>query len=325
MQLVESGNLDTVVEIKSKDEFGQLGRSFNNMVISLKEAYAEINERQKELTFLNETLTESNNQTGKAYKELKQTQIQLVQHEKMASLGMLVAGIAHEINTPLGAVNCNIDLYKILINQLKNKPNIIEDEKSKNIVDKLEFANRTNIIASERIMNIVKSLKSFARLDEAQYQIADIHQGIDNTLVLLNSKLKNKIEVIKEYGQIPEIWCFPNQLNQVFMNLLVNGCDSIIHQGIIWIKTYTDENYAFVVIKDNGIGIKADVIDRIFDPGYTTKGVGVGTGLGLSIVYNIVEKHKGSISVKSQVGEGTEFIVQIPMNLGENEQDIQKS
>ncbi len=317
MNLVEDGNLETEVYINSSDEFGQLGKSFNNMVISLKDANSKLNARQQELSYLNEILMTSNEEIERAYQELKQTQIQLVQHEKMASLGMLVAGIAHEINTPLGAINCNVDLYKVLIGKLKERPNITEDRMSNDIVMKLDKANQTNVLACERIMNIVKGLKNFARLDEAEYQLANIHEGIDNTLILLNNKLKNRVSIIKEYGEKSEILCYPNQLNQVFMNLLVNASDAIKEKGTIWIKTYVEGSEMCIKIKDNGIGIKQEHIGKIFDPGFTTKGVGVGTGLGLSIVYRIIEKHKGKIYVQSVYEKGTEFTIQLPVNLQE--------
>jgi signal transduction histidine kinase len=317
MHLVEEGNMETTVCIDSTDEFGLLGNSFNNMVISLCDANREIVAHQQELTYLNKVLTESNDMMETAYKELKQTQIQLIQQEKMASLGMLVSGVAHEINTPLGAINCNVDLYKVLIGRLKDNPIVAEDINAKEIVSKLDLANHTNVIACERIMNIVRSLKSFARLDEAEYQITDVHQGLENTLLLLNNRIKNKVEIIKDFGDVPNIWCYPNQLNQVSMNLLGNAIDSLEEKGTIWIKTYTEGNNLFIKVRDNGGGISPENLNKIFDPGFTTKGVGVGTGLGLSIVFNIIEKHKGKIWAKSELGKGTEFTVQIPTNLSE--------
>lgn len=253
-----------------------------------------------------------------AYSKLKETQTQLVQHEKMASLGMLVAGVAHEINNPLGAINCNVDLYKIIISRLKMCEGIIEDSKAAQLVGDLENANMTNIIACNRILEIVKSLKSFARLDESEFKEADIHTGIDSTITLLGNKLKNRIEVIRNYGDIPQINCYPNQLNQVFMNLLVNAVDAIPGTGTIWVTTSCDDNHVFISIKDSGTGIAKDIIGRIYDPGFTSKGVGVGTGLGLSIVYKIIENHKGKISVVSELGQGTEFTLSIPFTQKES-------
>ena len=250
----------------------------------------------------------------KAYSKLKETQTQLVQHEKMASLGMLVAGVAHEINNPLGAINCNVELYKTIISRLKINEAIIEDPGAAKLVSTLENANMTNIIACDRILAIVKSLRNFARLDESEFKEADIHIGIDCTLILLGSKLKNKIDVIKAYGNIPLILCYPNQLNQVFMNLLANASDAIPNSGTIEIITYSDEEFIYIRIRDSGAGISEEHLSRIFDPGFTTKGVGVGTGLGLSIVYKIIESHRGKITVNSELEKGTEFLIQLPIN-----------
>lgn len=264
---------------------------------------------KKALDSLERTLVYLDN----AYSKLRETQTQLVQNEKMASLGMLVAGVAHEINNPLGAINCNVDLYKNIISRLKKTRSVIEDTSALELVSKLENANTTNIIACDRILEIVKSLRNFARLDESEYKEADIHAGIDCTLILLGNKIKNKVNVVKEYGNVPPVTCYPNQLNQVFMNLFANAIDAIPDSGTIWITTYSDERYVHVKIKDNGSGIEADNIQKIFDPGFTTKGVGIGTGLGLSIVYNIIEKHNGKISVKSEIDKGTEFHIQVPI------------
>ena len=248
-----------------------------------------------------------------AYSKLKDTQTQLVQHEKMASLGMLVAGVAHEINNPIGAINCNVGLYNTLISRLKMTESIIEDPSAASLVQKLDDANKTNLIACDRILSIVKSLRNFARLDESEFKEADIHVGINSTLILLSNKLKSRIEIVKDYGNVPSILCYPNQLNQVFMNIIANTIDAIPDSGTIWISTRSDEHFVTIKIKDSGIGMSDETIKKIFDPGFTTKGVGVGTGLGLSIVYNIIEKHHGTINVTSKVGEGSEFTIKIPI------------
>jgi len=248
-----------------------------------------------------------------AYSQLKDTQTQLVQHEKMASLGMLVAGVAHEINNPIGAINCNVSLYNTLISRLKMTESIIEDSSAASLVQKLEDANKTNLIACDRILAIVKSLRNFARLDESEFKEADIHVGIDSTLILLGNKIKSRIEVIKDYGNIPPILCFPNQLNQIFMNLIVNAIDAIPETGTVWITTTADDRNVTIKIKDSGSGMPPEMLKKIFDPGFTTKGVGVGTGLGLSIVYKIIEKHNGDISVTSEPGKGSEFTIKLPI------------
>lgn len=287
----------------------------------LRDAVEELNAQQQELVTLNKSLLESNQSLEEAYRNLEKAQMQLVQREKMASLGSLVAGLAHEINTPMGAIICNLDLYKTLLHNMKIYHLVVQDGKLQDWVQKLDNANQTNTIACTKIVEIIRSLKNFARLDEALYQEADIHVGIENTLVLLNHRLEDRIEVVKEFGEVPRIMCYPSQLNQIFMNLLLNAVEAIKDKGIIHIKTFSDDNNVYVSIKDSGVGIKQEHLSKIFDPGFTTKGAGVGKGLGLPTCYSIVEKHAGTIFVDTREGEGSEFIVQVPIKVeGEKEQ-----
>ncbi len=242
-----------------------------------------------------------------ALTELKDTQVQLVQSEKMASLGHLVAGISHEINTPIGVINSNNDLMKKCLPKLQEK---LPDENCLNV-----FLNSVEINskAVERINKIVKSLKNFARLDESDMQESNINEGLTSTIELLNSEFGDRVKVITDFGEIPEIKCHANLLNQVFMNLLVNAAQSIETQGEIEVKTRLDKGNLLVIIKDSGMGIKKENIGRVFDPGFTTKGVGVGTGLGLSICFKIMQKHNGKIIVESEEGKGSVFTVELPV------------
>lgn len=235
-------------------------------------------------------------------KELKDTQLQLINSEKMASLGQLIAGVAHEINTPLASINSNNSIIAKLIKG-------IEDE---DLAQTLKSINEIDREAVNRISNIVKSLKKFVRLDEADLQDADINKELDLTLDLIRHETKNRIEIVKNYSQLPLIKCYPNMLNQVFMNILINACQSIKGNGKIFIKTEYTNNNLTVKIKDTGKGIAEDKIDKIFTAGYTTKGVGVGTGLGLAISQKIIHKHNGEITVNSKENEGSEFIITIP-------------
>lgn len=243
--------------------------------------------------------------------ELKNTQTQLIQSEKMASLGQLVAGVAHEINTPIGALNSNNSILFKCTEKLKSK--VTEDNQTKTIFETIEEINTINTEAIKRINNIVKSLKNFARLDEAELKEVDIHEGIKNTLMLINHEIKNKISIIEDYSKLPLIKCYPNALNQVFMNILVNAYQSIEDKGSITIKTQLKDNKVIISFTDTGKGIKPENLSKIFDPGFTTKGVGVGTGLGLSICYKIIEQHKGKIKVESQLNSGTKFIIELPV------------
>jgi len=253
--------------------------------------------------------------------ELREKQIQLIQSEKMAALGNLVAGVAHEINTPMGALKSNNDLFIRMVKKLKeNLENNKELEKLSNIPELSKYFNNfeqlseVNKTASERIVKIINSLRNFARLDQAEKDHVDIHEGLESTLTLVNHEIKNRIEVIRDYGTLPKIHCYPNQINQVFMNILVNASQAISENGKITINTSQEENYAVIVISDTGKGISESNLKKIFDPGYTTKGVGVGTGLGLSIVHQIIEEHKGRIIVESEVGIGTTFRIYLPLD-----------
>lgn len=234
----------------------------------------------------------------KTLSELKETQLQLINSEKMASLGQLVAGVAHEINTPVASIKSNNSILSKFIPQIKDAE----------IAEMMQDINAIDKEAIERISNIVSSLKKFVRLDEAELQNADINKELDLTLNLIRHETKN-IEIIKNYGNLPEIKCFPNMLNQVFTNILVNACQAIDGNGKIEISTEYIANKLFIRIKDNGCGIPQDQLDKIFTAGFTTKGVGVGTGLGLAICKKIIEKHNGEICVNSEVGVGTEFII----------------
>lgn len=236
-----------------------------------------------------------------AMKELKETQIQLINSEKMASLGQLVAGVAHEINTPVASIKSNNGIVAKLLGSIDD-------------VDLKEMLSDINEIDKEavnRISNIVTSLKKFVRLDEAELQEADINKELDLTLELIRHETKNRIEIVRNYGEIPAIKCFPNMLNQVFTNILINACQAIEGKGKIIITTEYRDKKQVVKIKDNGKGIPQNQLSKIFSAGFTTKGVGVGTGLGLAICTKIIEKHKGEITVNSEIGKGSEFVITI--------------
>ena len=256
-----------------------------------------------------EQLNKKNNKLQKTLNELKEAQIQLINTEKMASVGQLVSGVAHEINTPLASISSNNSLISKLIS---NKTELSQEQ-----YNMLTELNNINIEASKRIYNIVTSLKRFVRLDEAQMQKADINSELDLTLKIMAHELKNNIKVVKNYSPLPLVMCRVNMLNQVFMNLLINACHSINEKGIsgeIKITTLKKGNNVLIKIKDNGMGIKEDVQKKIFNAGFTTKRPEIGTGLGLAISKKIVELHKGSISYTTKLNEGSEFTVSVPIN-----------
>lgn len=236
-----------------------------------------------------------------AMKELKETQIQLINSEKMASLGQLVAGVAHEINTPVASIKSNNGIVAKLLGSIDDA----------DLKEMLSDINEIDKEAVNRISNIVTSLKKFVRLDEAELQEADINKELDLTLELIRHETKNRIEIVRNYGEIPAIKCFPNMLNQVFTNILINACQAIEGKGKIIITTEYRDKKLVVKIKDNGKGIPQNQLSKIFSAGFTTKGVGVGTGLGLAICTKIIEKHKGEITVNSEIGKGSEFVITI--------------
>ncbi|MCP4566270.1 MAG: PAS domain S-box protein [FCB group bacterium] len=253
-------------------------------------------------------------------RELREKQTQLIQSEKMASLGQLVAGVAHEVNTPIGALKSNNDLFVRSMTKITNflfdqgMPDIIrDDEQLRKMFSSMTTLHDVNSEAVARIVRIVDSLRLFARLDRAEMDLVDIHEGLESTLTLVHHTFKNRIEVVKNFGRLPRINCYPNQINQVFMNLLVNAGHAIEDKGTVTITTTLSNDKMMIEIRDTGDGIRAEHLKRIFDPGFTTKGPGVGTGLGLSIAHQIIADHGGKIEVESEPGRGTAFKIYLPL------------
>jgi two-component system NtrC family sensor kinase len=256
-----------------------------------------------------------------AERALRDKQAQLMQSEKMAALGMLVAGIAHEINTPIGAVN---SMHDTLVLSAKKLRQILESDfpeqaashrKLQRVLKAIDDANAVIHSGTERVTTIVRRLRSFARLDEAELKQVDVHEGLEDTLTIIHHEIKHKVELVRDYGQLPPIACYPGPLNQVFLNLLINANQAIEERGTIRLSTRVDQGRAEIEIADDGQGMPPEVIKRIFDPGFTTKGVGVGTGLGLSICYQIIQDHHGEIRVRSEPGRGASFTVVLPLDL----------
>ncbi len=289
----------------------------NNIYIDemrqMTERVAEAEIRQKYI----KELEDKNFELEKLFSDLKAAQAQLIQSEKMSSLGQLVAGIAHELNNPIGFIYSNLTELKKYLEILTKSDNQKELEFIRSDLDQLIS---DSLIGSERVRDIVSNLRNFSRLDEAEFKAADIHEGLESTLMLLNSELKDRITIQRNYGVFGPIDCLPGYLNQVFMNLLKNASDSISGRGNITIMTHRDNDFVEISISDDGCGIPAINIEKIFEPFFTTKPIGSGTGLGLSISYGIVERHRGTIKVESTVGKGSRFIIVLPVNqLGGNE------
>ncbi len=245
-------------------------------------------------------------------RELRETQEQLVQSEKMASLGQLVAGVAHELNNPIGFVHANLKLLDEYICKLVSAQQDGGDtERLRQAIEKLLARSREG---TQRVKQIVLDLRTFSRMDQAELQEVDLHQEIDRTLSLMDPRIKDGIRVVKDYETLPRVRCYVGQLNQVFLNLLMNACDALGRRGTIRIETRAEAGGVVLRFSDDGPGIPAEIQRRIFDPFFTTKPVGQGTGLGLSLSHGIVERHGGHINVASEVGRGTTFSVHLPLD-----------
>lgn len=273
-----------------------------------------------------------------AYSELKSAQSQILQQEKMASIGQLAAGVAHEINNPTGFIMSNLNTLLKYSDRIKefissqtealdaiskgaiSNKEIFEGLKEKrkalkfdHIIGDLGSLVSESLEGADRIKRIVQDLKSFSRVDEAEYILADLNAGIDSTINIIWNELKYKALIKKEYGDIPRTKCNLGQLNQVFLNILMNAAQAMEKQGEIEIRTWNEADKIYISISDTGSGIPENKINRIFEPFFTTKPVGQGTGLGLSIVYDIIHKHNGEIKVDSRIGIGTTFTIMIPV------------
>jgi signal transduction histidine kinase len=316
----------------------------------LRGSYRELNEANAELGVLNESLEqrvqERTEDLSGALSELKESQVQLVQAEKMSSLGQLVAGISHEINTPLlylannaSLIQERIDVLSVfvqksattlsikpddfhdrseyqsqLINGLRDLKHLLREFELEASVEEIVDLNRDSIEGLADLTEMAQSLKDFSRLDRAPVDSFDVNAGIDKTLNIARNIIKHKAEVRKFYGELPNVECSPSQINQVFLNLITNAAQAIEDQGEIVISTkLKDDDHVAISIADTGCGISAQNLDKIRDPFFTTKEVGTGTGLGLSIVDEIIRSHGGELIVQSKPGEGSTFSVILPI------------
>lgn len=287
--------------------------------------------RTQELSSANQELQQRHQQIEAAYAQLAKTQTQLIQSEKMASLGLLVAGVAHELNNPISYVSSNLEFVEDYVGRLINiidayssgddpkAPNrrrgdvYQQDQRFQKAVETLYQLIASCKEGAERVKKIVLDLRVFSRTDDLGLVLADIHQGTESALNLLVKYYQNRITIHRDYGNLPLVECYPSQINQVLLNLLQNAAQAIRQQGEVWIKTEAEQGWVRIIIRDNGCGIADDHLSRIFDPFFTTKPVGTGTGLGLSISYGIIEKHGGKIRVASVINQGSEFTIELPL------------
>lgn len=315
LNAIEDADFDKgLIEIPTANEteLGLLAEGFNSLSKRTFESQKALKDKIQELEGANN--------------EIRDTQAKLVHTAKMASLGQLVAGVAHELNNPIGFIYSNMTHLREysqkllhLIDVAEHEPEKLEKEKKKAdlpyIVTDLPKLITSCEDGARRTRDIVLGLRNFSRLEEAQVKKVDLHEGLENTLQLLAGEIKNRIKVVRHFEKIPKVECFPSQLNQVFMNVLSNAAQAIENDGEIHISTRILANEKVEVsIRDTGKGMSKATLEKIFDPFFTTKGLGSGTGLGLSISYGVVQKHGGDILVSSEPGKGTEFKIILPVN-----------
>lgn len=361
-QAVGAGRDEVRVHIKTGDEIEQLAITFNRMIEQVQRSHQSLEKQVAARTALleaqacellkqREALAESGRQSERekvamvnlmedlrqAHDRLKMTQAQLLQSGKLAAIGQLAAGVAHEINNPTGFVLSNLEtireygrqldellaVYREVRDRLGAHPAAadaverlimaVDQADMPFLLGDLRKAVEESIDGMLRIKRIVQGLRTYARGDTGTLTQVDVHQEIDSAIQLAWNEIKHKAEVVKEYGELPMIWGYSQQLNQVFLNLLVNAAHAIDRMGEIRIRTSTARGQVVIEMSDTGCGMSDDIQRRIFEPFFTTKQVGQGTGLGLSIVYNIVQAHHGTIEVRSRVGQGTTFVITLPV------------
>jgi two-component system, NtrC family, sensor kinase len=333
---IAQGNFNERVPIRSSDEVGLLASTFNEMAraLSVREIQLQDMNQNLESMVRDRTLELENSHEAlkRAYFDLQSAQEQLIQTEKMASLGQLVSGIAHEIKNPLNFIYGNTGFltdytqkFQTLLESFENLPSISAEDKSE--IERLKESMHYSFIKQDlkvlidnftegarRINAIVSDLRTFSRMDADTISDVDLHASLEMSLNLLRNQYKNRVEIHKEYGDIPKIRGYSGKLNQVFMNLLSNAFHAVQGNGDVWIRTRSIDSMVEVEIADSGVGIARENLSRIFEPFFTTKPVGQGTGLGLSISYGIVEQHQGKILVTSVPQKGSTFTVQLPIS-----------
>ncbi|KVG52157.1 histidine kinase [Burkholderia ubonensis] len=323
--------LEDLVQVRTA-ELEQALRRYELTTETLQRTRAHMAREIEERKAAQARLEQEKDEQRRLLHELEETHVQLLQSEKLASIGQLAAGVAHEINNPIGFVSANLNTLKTWVRGLLDVVAAHEAALPRHDAEirvALTAAGRAadidyirgeiatlideSIDGTMRVRRIVQDLRDFSRPGSDEWSVVDIHAGLESTLNVVHNELKYKADVVREYGDVPHVECLPSQLNQVFMNLLVNAAQAIPGRGVITIRTTSDGDYVTIAISDTGKGMPPDVMRRIFDPFFTTKPVGQGTGLGLSVSHGIVERHRGVIDVTSEPGRGSTFSIRLPI------------
>ncbi len=330
MEIISAGNYDHPFTTHPQQETQEISVKFKEMAKKVQLREQSIEEYSHDLESM---VGERTAELQKTLDDLKQTQSQLLQSEKMASIGQLAAGVAHEINNPMGFISSNINTMKTYVSRfqkiIERQESWLEVHKDQEALGdtlalkkklKLDFVlSDINALIDEsqdgadRVRKIVEDLKGFSRANEKKQELADLNECLDVTLNIARNELKYKAEIVKEYGDLPQTNCFAQQLNQAFMTILVNAAQAIPAQGLVTIRTKHENGFIYISISDTGKGIPEGNLSRLFEPFFTTKDIGQGTGLGLSITYDIINKHDGDIEVTSEVGKGTTVTISLPV------------
>jgi signal transduction histidine kinase len=347
---VAKGDLDFQIKVSSRDEIGQLMASFNQMIAAIKENQQLAQERERERQRVasesaeherelevaqlqtralqaenerknielkkGEELERAYGELEESHRQLQEVQMQLILQEKMASLGTMVAGFAHEINNPMGAVRSATDVATRCVDRLHESirsRGTVPDASEQKTMGILQDNLRVISDAEDRVAQLVNSLRNFGRLDEAAFQVADLHEGLDSTIHLLGQLVGTRITVHREYGQLPRTYCSAAQLNQVFISVLRNAIQAIEGQGTITIHTQVEADWIAIRIRDTGIGMHPEQLERVFDLHFSADTSRVKLGSGLSMAYRIIQEHEGDLRLESDPGEGTEVLILLPI------------
>jgi signal transduction histidine kinase len=331
MRAVNDGDMTVEVPVHTEDEFGFLTRSFNGMVSSIRVAEDRLKGYATELEEANLTLesrvedrtrvlNEKNVELEQTLVELQETQNQLLLQEKMASVGQLVAGLAHEINNPIGVVSSSADVARRCVVQIDQT--VAASENISDLRENPKFLRALSVLrdnidvttqAGDRIKNIVVTLRNFARLDEAEHQIVRLEDGIESTIALMRHQIPETIAVETQFAETPPIYCSPGELNQVFMSLIRNAVSAISSEGQIQVISAIEDDQVKITISDDGVGIPKERLDRIFEIGFSSTRDRVKMGTGLTTAYRVVNEHKGMINIDSEVGRGTTVSLYLPV------------